>query len=117
MISEVPVSVMTSRLAQLGHFLKLLLTTDKRQKAALISTLTHEQTDLLGEIFHNLTKVLPLNSQQEKKLRRKPFLRLLANTKTSPGRRKALIKRHSKQIADILSFFGEQLLEVVRLSV
>ena len=108
---------MSARLVELGHFVQLLLTTDKKQRSALFSTLTNQQTDLLAEIFHNLIKVLPLNAPERKRLQRKPYLRTLANTKTSASRRKSVIKKNAKQIGELLLSFGDKLLEVIRLSV
>ena len=103
-------------MAEMNHFLHLLLGTDKRQRAALIGSLTNGQVDLLAEIFHNLIKVLPLDKAERKRLQRKNYLRTLATTKTAVTRRKAHIKQHSKQISDLLLGFGDKLLEVARLS-
>ena len=103
-------------MAEMSHFLHLLIGTDKRQRAALMSSLTSAQVDLLGEIFHNLIKVLPLNKAERKKVQRKSYLRSLASTKTAVSRRKSQIKKHSKQISDLILGFGDKLLEVARLS-
>ena len=107
---------MSSRIADQLHFLSLLLNTDKKQRAALFQSLTNQQTDALGEIFHNLIKVVPLTKDEQKLLRRKPFLRLVGTTKTATSRRKSLVKKHSRQIADLLLSFGDKILEVARLS-
>ena len=107
---------MSARIADQLHFLSLLLDTDKKQRAAIFQTLTKSQTDALGEIFHNLIRVLPLAKEEQKLLKRKPFLRLVATTKTSPSRRKSILKKHYKQVIDLLLSFGDKILEVARLS-
>ena len=107
---------MSSRMADQLHFFSLLLGTDKRQRTALFQSLTNLQTDAIGEIFFNLLKVLPLTKEEEKLLKRKTFLRKIASVKTSPTRRKSIIKNHTKHITNLLLAFGEKILEVARLS-
>lgn len=105
---------MSVRLNEQKPFLSLLLTTEKRQKQALLKSITNAQTDLLGEIFFNLVSTLPLTKSEESVLKRKPFIARIASLKSSPSRRKKILTRHHRQVINILDRFAAKLLGLIQ---
>ncbi len=100
--------IMAERVRENQHFFHLLLSTHPHQKKALLQTITNEQIDFLSEVFHNLLYVLPLTEKERKPLSRKKYLAQIGNIKRSYPYRKARIKKHSKQLIQILENYTRQ---------
>ena len=97
-----------------NDFLSLILKTGKQQRKALLDTLTHEQIDLLGEIFFNLINNFPISEQERKTLNRKKFIKILTDFKKKHSSRNSTIKKNKKYIADLLMKYKDNLLTLIR---
>ena len=104
---------MSNRIDRNKDFISLLLSTDTKQKKALLAPITDVQVNALTEIFYNLDVVLPLSRAEEKVLKNKPFIHKLTNIPSSETRRRAIVKRHYHVLLKILTAFADKLLTIL----
>lgn len=93
---------MSKRLRDNLHFFQLLLAAEKPQQRALLHTLSDSQTLLLSEVIYNFLNNFPIEQGVKKRLNRRAFLRDIANAKRSVKFRKAKLKKHKKDILNLL---------------
>ena len=96
------------------EFINFILQAIYEQQAAVINTITPEQTEVLTEIFHNL-QILPVNREEQKVLKKyKHIISVIAKADKSVRTRRRVIKKHKRIILQTLGLFREKLLDVVQ---
>lgn len=95
------------------HFFWLLLHADHRQRVALLKTATPSQVNFLSELFYNLLHTLPLSEAERKPLRKRRFLKGVANIKLGVRARKAKIVAHHNQVIHVLDEYSGKLQGVI----
>ena len=96
-----------------GDFLSLILKAEKPQRRAILDTLSHDQLDFLGEIFHNLIHNFPIPQSEKKKLQKKQYIKLLTNLKKSHRIRIKAVKKNKKHIDETLIKYRNKLIKLV----
>lgn len=100
-------------LGVLGNFVKLLLSTSQDQVKAIFNTLTPLQTAVISEIIFNIGR-LPVTSKVIKLLGRHKFLfRKLSDPSLPIQRKVKIIRRHYKEVRDLLNAIKADLLNIV----
>ena len=97
-----------------SDFLSLLLKTEKNQRKALLSTLSQPQVDLLSEVFYNLINNFPIPQSDKKSLSKKKFVKVIADLKKSYKLRNSTVKKHKKQVEQILIKYRNNLLTLIK---
>ena len=95
------------------NFLKLILTTERKQALALLDTISLEQVKLLTEIAINLLNLPFPKKLKEIVKKRKRVLQLLSNIKLKTSRKKNIISRHKFQILSTLLGFRHLLMDLL----
>jgi len=101
--------IMSDLMTENSAYLRLLLSEDKKQRLALLKTISKKQTEVLTEIFHNLLQ-LPLVGEDLKVIRRKvKLVKLLGKVVKNYKTKARLINKHKTQVLYLLLRFKEQL--------
>lgn len=95
---------MSQRIRKNITFLKLLLSTHRSQKKALLNTISSEQLKAIGEIALNILHgVIPLTAYQKKVLSRyKDAIRLIGHKSKSQKRKKTALVKNIKGLEALL---------------
>ena len=100
---------MSDLMRENSAYLHLLLSEEKKQRIALLKSISKQQTEVLTEIFHNLIQ-LPLVGEDLKVVRRKiKLIKLLGKVGKNYTTKARLINKHKRQVLSILLRFKEQL--------
>ena len=96
------------------HFLQLLLNTTPLQAISLILTATDDQIIAISEIAYNLIQ-LPLKGKEKDLIKkRQKILKKISNKNLTLKKKQELIQRHRKIIINILLFFKQKLIELLK---
>lgn len=96
--------IMTSAVRQQRHFLEFLLQSNPTQRKLILSSITRDQLNVLGEIVANVIhSVILLNPEEKKALKKfKSFLLVLGNKKTAKKIKGGYLKRNQLGITTLL---------------
>lgn len=100
---------MSELIRENSSYLNLLLSEEKKQREALLKTISKKQVEVLTEIFHNLIQ-LPLVGKDLKLVRKRvKFINFLGKVSKNSTAKARYINKNKTQVLNILLHFKEQL--------
>jgi hypothetical protein len=95
------------------HFINFLLSAQQSQQYAVLERVTPEQTDVLGEIMHNISQLPKTSLEQGQVSKWRKLLVKLGNIDSSNRTRRRLIKKHKYSVVRIIGLFSAKLRQVL----
>lgn len=113
---------MTSAVRQQRHFLEFLLQSNPAQRKLILSSITRDQLNVLGEIAANVIhSVILLNPEEKKALKKyKSVLLVLGDKKNGQKNKRRLLKKKSTRHHNLVKnrkTFPEKMVDVMQKSV
>lgn len=100
--------------ARYDYLLRSILTGDKKQALAILTTLNEKQVYPISEIFHNLL-LIPQSQIVEKRIKKNKKLTIgIANPKIPALKRIRLTSKNVKLVLQLLYEVRKQLLELIK---